>query len=82
MHKINFVVFITIGFFIYKSPLLRNVLSVVRFFVFLVFTNVGGRGMPDPALKLWDGRVELFILRTNLRKDLSDNLYFCETMPD
>ena len=39
-------------------------------------------GMPDPALKLWDGRVELFILRTNLRKDLSDNLYFCETMPD
>lgn len=50
--------------------------------VFLVFTNVGGRGMPDPALKLWDGRVELFILRTNLRKDLSDNLYFCETMPD
>ena len=52
------------------------------FFVFLVFTNVGGRGMPDSALKLWDGRVELFILRTNLRKDLSDNLYFCETMPD
>lgn len=52
------------------------------FFIFLVFTNIGGRGMPDPALKLWDGRVELFILRTNLRKDLSDNLYFCETMPD
>lgn len=45
-------------------------------FCFLVFTNVGGRGMPDPALELWDGRVELFILRTNLRKDLSDNLYF------
>ena len=56
---------------------LRNVLSVVRFFVFLVFTNVGGRGMPDSALKLWDGRVELFILRG---RECSSRLYLLQLL--
>ena len=45
--------------------------------VFLVFTNVGGRGMPDPALKLWDGRVELFILRG---RECSSRLYLLQLL--
>lgn len=47
------------------------------FFVFLVFTNVGGRGMPDPALKLWDGRVGLFILR---EREYNNRLYLLQLL--
>lgn len=47
------------------------------FFVFLVFTNVGGRGMPDPALELWDGRVGLFILR---ERECNNRLYLLQLL--
>lgn len=47
------------------------------FFVFLVFTNVGGRGMPDSALEFWDGRVELFILRG---RECSSRLYLLQLL--
>ena len=47
------------------------------FFCFFSFTNVGDRGMPDPALKLWDGRVELFILRG---RECSSRLYLLQLL--